>query len=46
MSDTILSFFDSDEQEVFSEIDKEILEKLQNLPAELVVDDERMGDVK
>lgn len=44
MSETILNFFNDDEQTVLSEIDKEILEKLQDLPTELQVDNERIGE--
>lgn len=44
MSETILRFFNDDEQTVLSEIDKEILEKLQDLPTELHVDNERIGE--
>ncbi len=45
MSDKILKFFNDDEQTVLSEIDKEILEKIQDLPVELCVDNEKIGEV-
>ncbi len=45
MSDTIFYFFNDDERSVLSEIDKGILEKVQNLPIELNVDNERIGEV-
>ena len=45
MSETILDLFNDDEQTVLSEIDKGILEKIQNLPIKLYVDSERIGEV-
>lgn len=45
MSETILKFFNDDEQTVLSEIDKEILEMTQDLPIELHVDSEKIGEV-
>lgn len=45
MSETILDFFNDDEQTFLSEIDNEILEEIENLPIELCVDSERIGEV-
>lgn len=45
MSERILDFFNDDEQTVLSEIDKDILKKLQDLPLELHVDNERIGEM-
>lgn len=44
MSETILNFFNDDERIVLSEIDNEVLEKVQDLPLELHVDSERIGE--
>lgn len=44
MSETIFNFFNDDERTVLSEIDKEILEKVKDLPIELHVDNERIGE--
>jgi len=43
MDETILNIFNTDEQTVLSEIDKELLKKLNDLPTVLAVDEERMG---
>ncbi len=45
MNENIFNFFSDDEKTVLSEIDKEILEKVQDLPMELQVENERIGEV-
>lgn len=44
MDGVVKNIFTLDEWSVLSEFEKEIAEKVQELPTELIVDSERMGE--